>query len=390
LGDVIFVSFDLLMPTEKVALKKLVVISSIKMTEISAYSFTLEPEQKHVFVTQIREEEEDDERPPSDTKRIPVVAEERGTLLETGKNTLQKTLLLRREAEVDKIQYELEKKKIDFDKRMEECRLKKEDLKLKQKVIQERISKFDKFVKENEAKRKRAIVKYQQEKKLKEIKGRELEKYYSELSLLLLRQQKMKEKLIAYQKFENYLTHVLDRMPEGYLESTDNMLTALMMRFRTLSSTNSTLAERLSKSSDEVENGQKAIQDLTEGHMKELLICNSELASSQKNMEDVRERNLKLEQIYNTKRLSFRQQTETLGQIEIAIDNIAERCTSRSKSLNNLTYSQKLELIQGYLQEREDVLAYVKSISGDALVGNKDKTKGSAKKDVRLTSIRKA
>ena len=25
----------------------------------------------------------------------------------------------------------------------------------------------------------------------------------------------MKEKLIAYQKFENYLTHVLDRMPEG-------------------------------------------------------------------------------------------------------------------------------------------------------------------------------
>ena len=53
--------------------------------------------------------------------------------------------------------------------------------------IQERISKFDKFVKENEAKRKRAIMKYQQEKKLKEIKSKELERYYSELSLLLLR-----------------------------------------------------------------------------------------------------------------------------------------------------------------------------------------------------------
>ena len=39
---------------EKVTLPKLVVISSMKMTEISAYSFTLEPEQKHVFVTQIR------------------------------------------------------------------------------------------------------------------------------------------------------------------------------------------------------------------------------------------------------------------------------------------------------------------------------------------------
>ena len=38
----------------------------------------------------------------------------------------------------------------------------------------------------------------------------------------------------------------------GYLESTDNMLTALMMRFRTLSSTNSILAEQLSRLSDEV------------------------------------------------------------------------------------------------------------------------------------------
>ena len=53
--------------------------------------------------------------------------------------------------------------------------------------IQERIAKFDKFVKENEAKRKRAILKYQQEKKVKENKIKELEKYYSELSVLLIR-----------------------------------------------------------------------------------------------------------------------------------------------------------------------------------------------------------
>ena len=66
-----------------------------------------------------------------------LLAQEKGKLLEAGKNTLQKTLLLKREVEVDKVQHELEKKKIDFNKRMEECRLKKEDLKVKQKVVSE-------------------------------------------------------------------------------------------------------------------------------------------------------------------------------------------------------------------------------------------------------------
>lgn len=62
-------------------------------------------------------------------------AQEKGKLLETGQNTLQKTLLLKREIEVDKVQYELEKKKRDFEQRMEECRLKKDDMKLKQKIV---------------------------------------------------------------------------------------------------------------------------------------------------------------------------------------------------------------------------------------------------------------
>lgn len=63
------------------------------------------------------------------------LAKEKGKLLETGKNTLQKTLLLKREVEVDQVHYELEAKKKDFDRRMEECQLKKDDLKLKQKIV---------------------------------------------------------------------------------------------------------------------------------------------------------------------------------------------------------------------------------------------------------------
>jgi len=41
--------------------------------------------------------------------------------------------------------------------------------------MKDRVNKFEKFIKENEAKRRRAIQKYQQEVKLKEQKDREYE-----------------------------------------------------------------------------------------------------------------------------------------------------------------------------------------------------------------------
>ena len=50
--------------------------------------------------------------------------------------------------------------------------------------IKERVNKFDKFIKETEAKRRRALEKYQNEKKLKEQKTRELDIYSEELRKL--------------------------------------------------------------------------------------------------------------------------------------------------------------------------------------------------------------
>ena len=53
--------------------------------------------------------------------------------------------------------------------------------------IRDRIQKFEKFVKENDAKRKRAMVKYQQELKMKDNKTKELEHGQTELAAVLLR-----------------------------------------------------------------------------------------------------------------------------------------------------------------------------------------------------------
>lgn len=80
---------------------------------------------------------------------------------------------------MQQVQAQLEKKRIEFTKRMEECREKQEELKFKvksmhddyqQKQIKDRVLKFEKFLKENDAKRQRANVKAQTERKTRESK----------------------------------------------------------------------------------------------------------------------------------------------------------------------------------------------------------------------------
>ncbi len=50
--------------------------------------------------------------------------------------------------------------------------------------MKDRVSKFEKFIKENEAKRRRAIQKYQTEVKLKEQKNKEHDMFMTQLEEL--------------------------------------------------------------------------------------------------------------------------------------------------------------------------------------------------------------
>lgn len=53
--------------------------------------------------------------------------------------------------------------------------------------MKDRVTKFEKFISDNEAKRRRAIQKYQTEVKQKEQKTRELEELTEEIELLRIK-----------------------------------------------------------------------------------------------------------------------------------------------------------------------------------------------------------
>ena len=70
-----------------------------------------------------------------DVTAFPVVKETGDKLIETGINTLQSTLLLKKEVEVDQVQSELEAKRQEFKQRMDACAQRQIEIQKKQQRV---------------------------------------------------------------------------------------------------------------------------------------------------------------------------------------------------------------------------------------------------------------
>merc|ERR1711976_899124 len=225
------------------------------------------------FVTQLNER--DDEK---DVSAYPIVKESAAKLIETGLNTMQKTLLLKKEVEVDRVSDELALKRAEFRSRMDKCAQQQVEIQKKQQRMRDRVNKFEKFIKENEAKRRRAIQKYQNEVKLKEQKHREHDLLLQQLQDLKSRHEYLKNKLARYKIYEDYLLKVLEILPAHYLEVNDSMITSLMMRHRTLHDTNTGLLDNLLSMTDQLESHRLELDELEANQTKLKLSINSQLS----------------------------------------------------------------------------------------------------------------
>lgn len=322
---------------------------------MASYKLELNTPNRNVFVTQLREEDDEEK---SNVNKYPIVQESSSKLVSTGIKTLQSTLLIKQNTEAEKLQEELEKKRQAYQEKMSACKSKEGKLKKRQQQIKERVNKFDKFIKDTEAKRRRALEKYQKENRLREQKTRELEIYTHELNTLRQRQIELQKRVEKCSSYEKYLVKVLEIIPEDYIEnSSDSMLLGIMMRFKTLSSTNQLLTDALTSKTDEVKVQQQIIQDIEQQHNQQLLIDSSELASLQHQLENQTEGNARQEHSLQTRGETYRNQSTILGKVKLAVTNIAEKCTKKHSAplLANMDTDDMLNLIKEFTREHEDI-----------------------------------
>nr|XP_022329407.1 coiled-coil domain-containing protein 42 homolog [Crassostrea virginica] len=351
------------------------------MDENDRFKLQLDDQKKNIFVTQLHDRDDEDH----DVSAFPVVKETGGQLLETGINTFQKTLLLKKEVEVAKVDAELERCRQQFRQKMEELQQRKLSVQKKRQMMNNKVAKFDKFIKDNDAKRRRAIQKYQIEVLLKEQKQTEYEQLCEQLAKLKKRKSYLEKKVNQYKRFEEYLLRVIDIMPEDYIQD-DDKIKGLMMRHTTLSESNKDLVDNLVHMGDEIEHLKKELDDMKTEHDKRKVSINSHLAKLQNLQDRQQDSNKQEEQQFSSNQGDMRKRRTELGVILMAIDNIAEKCLKRlDPVLEEMTLEEKLQKIGAYLQEREDV-AQMAAPSGSTIVrGSAEVHKSKVKKKVMVT-----
>ncbi|XP_075874239.1 uncharacterized protein CCDC197 isoform X2 [Nelusetta ayraudi] len=279
---------------------------------------------RNVFVTQ----PEDTRHPKEENvKFIPVVTEPPGRLLETGVNTLQKTLILKKQAELEEVDRELGRKRQDFKSRMELVARRKLELKGEQQQNKERRMKFEKFVAENEAKRLQAMKKYEVAQEQNKLKQREIEYLKEQLKQRKSRQTFLKGRMTKYKIYEDYLLKTLEYFPKTSLDNgSDSAAMSVIRRHETLSDTKRELQQRLGRLEAEVEQSESLLQSLKQEHSIKILMGIKQLSELQSQLQKLKEENKNAEVKFLMEQGLSREKAEEMGTLLMAVNNLAEQC----------------------------------------------------------------
>ncbi|XP_054470065.1 coiled-coil domain-containing protein 42 homolog isoform X2 [Anoplopoma fimbria] len=306
---------------------------------------TVENRIRNIFVTQ---SEDTRHRKEENVNLLPVVTETSSRVLETGVNTLQKTLVLKKQAELDKVDKQLALKRQEFKNRVEALAWRRSELELKQQQTTERVMKFEKFVAENEVKRRRALKKYEAALELNISKQREIEDLTDQLKQLRARKQVLKERMSNYKIYEDYLMKTLDHFPSTYLDNgSESLVMPIIRRHETLSITHRELLQRLGRLEEEVEQGQQHLLIMKQEHSIKTLMANKELSELQSELETLKEKNKQAEVNLLMEQGLSREKVEEVGRLLMAINNLAEQCyLSTYGPLENINILTRMDMVK--------------------------------------------
>ncbi|XP_067894366.1 coiled-coil domain-containing protein 42 homolog [Heterodontus francisci] len=317
------------------------------------YSLHIKNPKRNIFVTQLGERRDEDE----DVNYIPIIRQATGEILVSDSKTLQTTLVLKKEVEVDQVNAELAVKRQEFFQRMEAIAQRRVEFERREQVNKQRALKFDKFLRDTEAKRCRAIKKYQFEVKENEVKQKELKELLQQFEEVKARHQKLQRKVSKYKVYEDYLLEVIDNLPENYLEyGAESLVMSIIRKHETLGATNENLINNLSRLSDEMEQRQHNLESLRQEYDTTKLMMNGQLSQLRMECDEIKERNKQMELKLNLHRGNFIHQSEEFGALLLAINNLADQCyLGHYGILEEIGILTKLDMVKEFIMEKRSV-----------------------------------
>ncbi|KAJ3073259.1 Cilia- and flagella-associated protein 73, partial [Quaeritorhiza haematococci] len=270
------------------------------------------------------------------------------------------TRLLEKRREMLEIENGLAQQKEEFAIKMDSLSQRRDELVRKESQLKESLSKFDKFLKENDAKRTRALRKALEERRLKEQKESEIYQIKDSLNEVTSKKERQAKALETNLAYQRYLESTVEAVEE-FSEIKD-----LLARYDTLAATNAELLERARVAQERMEFDRQIFLHSTEEKNNTVLNYNNEIAKLQTKLEESQLKSAKWQQEWDQALKHATEKSLLLGQIKMATNNLFNIVKSHLNNRLNSTTDTLVQLdkIQQFILDLTQITAELQEAVG--------------------------
>ncbi|XP_030648165.1 coiled-coil domain-containing protein 42 homolog [Chanos chanos] len=271
------------------------------------------------------------------------------------------TKLLEKRREIQNMDSLLKTRREEFQVKQNSLRHKREELQKKEEKLKDCLIKFDKFLKENDAKRVRGLQKAQTERVLVRQKEMELQQLHRDAALLQEQREKLQATVSRLAVYRHFLEEVVKM--SGKFEDVGH----LMRRFDTLLSNREELVERQSEAEKERESRSLDLRRSVTEQSSALVHLNNRLSRLQTELDHAHAQALQWETTWNRIQATAAKETLLLGQVKMVTLNLYRMSGGVTEGKDGVGLEDteaQLERIRLFIQDRTEIVTGQKSEKG--------------------------
>lgn len=247
----------------------------------------------------------------------------------------QATRLLEKRREMGEVENALVAEKEEFQMKMDSLNQRKQELEKKELQLKESVVKFDKFLKENDAKLSRAVKKAEDERELQKAKQKEIERLQDEISSQMKLKEKLQRKVHKFGTFNRYLEQSVEHSDEF------QEIREVIDRYDTLTTNYKDLLDSDKENEDKINALRKELNSYLEQKNYEILSMNNELSELQTKLDSAQNESHKAENEWSHIQTTAAGKTLLIGETRMAIRNLYQLVKTHHQKENSSGGSKK-------------------------------------------------
>lgn len=269
------------------------------------------------------------------------------------------TRLLEKRREMAEVEQALTAQKEEFQMKMESLQQRREELERKEHLLKQSLLKFDRFLKENDTKRVRAIRRAHEERDIRHDNEQQILDIQMSTEEFAMQRNKLQDKIRKNTIFKEFMERSLEHSDE-FTE-----LKEIIGRYDTLKSTRLKLLKRERNMQEQLKEDRYFLVKYKETKYNEILNHNNLLADMNAHHDELQIKSSKLEGEWS--RILDNTSTKALlvGRIRIAVQNLFELINKQVKQftkIRNFDTMPQLDRIQNFLQDFNHITQDVKRL----------------------------